>query len=430
MLYCALVSVSISATEKSTDAQQLKSAISLRQNNHHQQAVELLEGLLKDHGDHKRINIELAINYIKLSDFERSNEILAHLKTLDLTENENKKLANLIKLVASKQKKRSARHQFITDVSVFYGVDRYSSQFPLYEYYAFDDTGQDFVFDDYSFDEYAEQFFEVRSEEKVEIEKKEHYSAQQIKSLFRYYPNKKFTLFEQDTQVIFTGLVTWYQRQLQRSDDNDYDPHYKQAKFDGSLSFLTEKKWLINAKYRGRSHFQNSERVLTDHNFALSGSFPLKGGRITLGYEHKRKNYTDEYRFNNATINSPSIEYRYFFTTRVKLKVGSRYRIYQVDDEFNRYRNVNLYSSLHYTPSDNLTAFLSYNHSDLAYTIDDPMLVKWGSEMKSSWLIGLKHQLTKHFYWGVNLNYIENVFDRDAGENEWRRLEATINYQF
>ena len=125
------------AAEKNTDTQQLKSAISLRQTNQHHQAVDILEDLLKNHGDHKRINIELAINYIKLADFSRSQEILDHLKTLDLTEKENKKLANLVKLVKSKQSKKISAHQFSTDLSLFYGLDRYTAEFPIYEYYEF-----------------------------------------------------------------------------------------------------------------------------------------------------------------------------------------------------------------------------------------------------------------------------------------------------
>jgi len=423
LLLLFFVPACLLAAEKSNDAQQLKSAISLRQANNHQQAVELLEDLLKDHSDHKRINIELAINYIKLADFNRSQEILDHLKTLDLTDNENKKLANLIKLVASKQHKQASTHKFSTDVSVFYGVDRYTSKFPIYEYYEFFDQGDDYLLEDYS-----EELVEVRSEEVQH--NKEHYLAQQIKGFYRYRPSNTLTLFGQQTQIIFTGVTSWYQRQLQRSNNGDDDPKYKQAKFDAALSFLTEKKWLFNIKYRGRSHFQNSARILTDHGFALSGSFPLKDGRITLGFEHKRKNYNKDYRHNNATINSPSIEYSYLFKPAIKFKVGTRYRIYQASDEFNRYRNTNLYASLHFTPTDSLTAFLSYNHSDLAYTIDDPELVHWGSEMKSSWLSGLKYQLTDRLYWGVNLHHIDNAFDRDAGNNKWQRIEATVNYQF
>ena len=88
LLLCFTLSLTSSAAEKNTDTQQLKSAISLRQSNQHHQAVDILEELLINHGDHKRINIELAINYIKLADFSRSKEILDHLKTLDLTDKE------------------------------------------------------------------------------------------------------------------------------------------------------------------------------------------------------------------------------------------------------------------------------------------------------------------------------------------------------
>jgi len=413
-----------SAAEKSTDTQQLKSAISLRQSNQHHQAVDILENLLKEHGDHKRINIELAINYIKLSDFSKSQEIINHLKTLNLTNKENKKLENLIKLVKNKQNKNLSPHRFQTDLSLLYGVDRYSAEFPIYEYYEFFDDGED-----YSTQAYSEELVEVRDE--VSQQQKEHYFAQQVKGIYRYRPAKKIALFGQETNIIFTGSGTWYQRKIVKNDNSEENsPKYQQAKFDGVLSFLTKQKWLFNIKYRGRYHSQNSEHVLTDHNIGLSSSLPLKFGRITFAIEHKSKDYEGSYNYHNATANIPSLEYSYRIKPTLKLKLGYRYRIYQATDEFNSYRNISLFGSLYYTPSDKLTTFVSYNHNDLAYTIDDPELVYWGKEVKASWLAGLKYQITKDINWGINVHYIKNSFDRDSGKNEWQRVETTLNYQF
>lgn len=63
------------ADELTNDTEKLKSAISLRKSNQNQQAIAILEQLLTRHENHKRINIELAINYIKTNDINRSKQL-------------------------------------------------------------------------------------------------------------------------------------------------------------------------------------------------------------------------------------------------------------------------------------------------------------------------------------------------------------------
>ena len=434
-LYTLLVSLMFVSTKSGaenqvSDTQQLKSAISLRQDNQHHQAVGILEDLLKNHSDHKRINIELAINYIKLDDFTRSKEILSHLDTLDLSEKERKKLEDLMTLVKNKQKKISSQHQFALNSSLSYGVDKYTAKFPIYEYYDFLDDG-DYNNIEYTEDEFSEQAPDERNEEtEVTQQHKEQYFAQELKGSYRYRPARKQTLFSQETQLIFTSIGSFYQRQLHKTDNFNKSPNYQQAKIETNLALLTKKQWLFNVKYRGRFHFREKDRVLSDHSFSLSSSFPLTYGRLGFSIEHRKKQFDTNYRQNNATINSPAINYSYRINNAFKWQLGARYRIFQAVNTYNTYRNVNIYSSLYYTHSDNLSAVVSYNRSDVAYTIDDPLLVNWGSELKNSWLSGVKYKFNKHFNIGLNFHHIENTLDRDAGDNQWKRTEMVINYRF
>ncbi len=454
-----LFSSNLLAIEQTSDISQLKSAISLRQANQHHQAVDILEGLLENHSDHKRINIELAINYLKLADFDRSKEILYHLKTLELTENESKKIANLMKRLKNKQHKKVSPHQFSVDASLFYGIDRYSSQFPIYEYYEFLDEEQDYNYDDfsdeeqdYSYDDFSEgeqdysydgfsdeeQYYkydefsgELQEERIDESEhKKEHYFAQQLKGIYRYSPAKNISFFGQNPKLFFITMGTIYQRQINKSDHDNSSPKYQKIKINSVLSLLTKGKWLLSLKYRGVNHYQDNNRILTDHNIGLYSSIPLTYGRVTFGIDHKEKFYSDMFSQNDATVNTPSLEYSYRFNQALKIQLGSRYRIYQTSDEYNRYRSLTFYGSINYRFSNSLSTFLSYNYNDLAYTIDDPELVSWGGEVKGSLMTGLKYNLNKSLSFGINLHYIKNDFDRNAGENEWQRFETTVNYRF
>ena len=416
------LSINSFAAEPPNDAKQLKSAISLRQSNQHQQAVDILEGLLKEHRDHKRINIELALNYIKLSDFKRSQKVLDRLKTLALTEKENTKLANLIKLIKSKQTKKASPHIFYADVSLFYGSDSYNSQNLIYEYFEFLDDGSN-----YSFNGSSEELLEERSEEGQQ--QKESYFAQQFKGVYRYNPLNKVSLFGHDAKLFFTNTGTLYQRKATQAGNKQLDiDKYQQFKLDSSLSLLTDDKWIFSVKYRGRYHYQGDKKILADHNLGLYGSLPLKYGRITLGIEHKEKHYSTELHAHNASMNTPSLEYSYRFTPALKLNLGTRYRIYQTVDKYGRYRSQNFYGGISHTYSDKVTTFISYSNRDLVYAVDAPDLVK--RELKGSWTAGIKINFNKRMHFGLNLHRIKNTFDKDAGNNKWRRIEANINYRF
>lgn len=416
------LSINLFAAEPPNDTKRLKSAISLRQSNQHQQAVNILENLLKGHRDHKRINIELALNYIKLSDFKRSQKVLDHLKTLTLTDKENIKLTNLVKLIKSKQTKKASPHIFYADVSLFYGSDSYNSQHPIYEYFEFLDDGSD-----YSFNGSSEELLEERSEE--DQQQKESYFAQQFKGVYRYNPVNKISLFGHDTKLFFTNTGTLYQRKATQTGNKQLDiDKYQQLKLDSSLSLLTDDKWIFSLKYRGRYHYQGDKKILADHNLGLYGSSPLKHGRITLGFEHKEKRYSPALHAHNASMNTSSVEYSYRFAPTLKFKIGTRYRIYQTVDKYNRYRSQNFYGSISYTYLDAVTTFISYSNRDLVYAVDAPDLVK--RELKGAWTTGIKVNINKRMHFGLSLHHIKNAFDKDIGKNKWQRIEANINYRF
>jgi len=410
------------------DMHTLKKAVKFRKEQQHQQAIELLEDLKQKHFDHKRINIELAINLIKLEQYDDSIEILKHLQSLTLSAQEKAKLKALFILVNKQLNAHSKRsslkvepaYKLLFDATLYYGVDQHSTAFPIYEYLDVFDEG---VTLDENVD-FDEELIEVRSDD---VEKQQdHYFAQQLQAYYLYRFQKHKSSKEKGYQFIFSSLASVYQRQIKNNANMDY----RQFKLEPSLSVIINQEWLVNLKMRARLHEQNNRHVLNDNSIQLSASMPLSKGRFKLGYEYREKDSVNTYQLQNASISSPWLEYLWRPTAKIKFKIGSRYRIYNTFDKYNRYRNVMLYSSFNYKFSNSTSLYLSYNNNNLAYVIDDLELVNWADEVKHSFSAGGKFRINQHFSWGINGHIINNKLSQDAGENQWKRLEAYFTYRF
>ena len=428
LIQCVLLIFSGNVGAKQPDdINRLKKAVELRKSQEYQQAIELLESLKQKHFDHKRINIELAINFIKLEKYDESIVILQHLQSLILSTSEKTKLNSLFELVQSKldayskkanksNKSNKSPYKFLVDATFYYGVDQYSTQFPIYEYLDPFDEGLAFE-DNFEFDE---ELIELRSDE---VDKQENnYFAQQLQSYYLYkFQEKKGYKF------IFSGLAAIYQRQIKKSTNL----HYRQYKLEPALSLIINDEWLINLKIRSRFHEQNSRYILSDNSMQLFASLPLLEGRVKFGYNYRKKdNKTAGNNAFDATISSPWLEYVWRPASKIKFQIGSRYRIYNTADKFNQYRNVMFYSSLNYKLSNNTSVYFSYNNSNLAYVIDDLELVNWGDETKHSFSAGGKFKINQQFSWGINGHVIDNQLSQDAGEDQWKRLEVYFTYRF
>jgi hypothetical protein len=414
VLFFLFFSIKAFAKEAYNGNEQLKSAISLRQQSQHQQAIDILAHLVKKYDDHKRINIELALNYIKLNDIARSEPILLHIKTLDLSEKEQQKLAYLIELVAEKKQKLADQHQFWFDATLYYGSDQYTSKYPIYYSNEYDGSGG--YTDDNS------QLFEDRDE--ASTSKSDSFFAHKVKGKYRYKPNSKIDIFGEKFQLYLSGLGSYYQRQVKESNR----PKYQLVKIDAAMTLLSSTKWLFNFKVKSSVHLQNNEKVLNDHAFQLSASFPFSTSRVKLGYEYRKKHYNHLLSENNASLNSPFVEYSIRFKEQFRFVMGSRYQQHTANNSFIDNHNLNLYSRLHYDYSDSLKLLVSYNRNSLGYTITSPDFVN--NELRHSWLIGLKYTHNKHFSYGINAYKSRHKFDQGVEGSNWRRIEGYIKYRF
>ena len=124
LLFCLACQVQAKET---SSASLLKEAISKRQSGEHHKAIDILEKLRVQYTDHKRINIELAINHIKLKQYSNAEEILLHLQGMPLSEQESKKLTSLQKLIDRKSQFSDSRHTFSGEATAYLGVDNFIS---------------------------------------------------------------------------------------------------------------------------------------------------------------------------------------------------------------------------------------------------------------------------------------------------------------
>ena len=425
----------ISYADNLSSAELLKDAISKRKTGHYSAAINILEKLQLQHASHKRINIELAINHIKLKQYSEAEAILLHLQSMPLSDQESKKLTKLQKLIDKKDKYKTSRSRFSGDLSFYYGVDNFISLYPdwsgsgtIYCYDYFD--GEEYLFTE-CYDEDNNEvddiyFGDQQDRENITEKDKETYTSQRLRLNYQYYPKDKISLFGQATKLIWYNDLNLLQKKIRNSARNKYG----QARFDSSLYFFFPNRWIFDVRYRGIYHFSDSDKFLDEHSLLLSLAVPVGKARIKTAIERKEKSYGNQQRDKNAEVLIPSIEYSYQLSDAYKLAIGGRYYRYRAKDNIYSYDNGNLYLSLHYYPFDNFSAFASFNFHQLSYEIDDPEMVNWGREIKRSIAAGVKYQFTEALSLGLNGHYVNKKLDMSYGHEDWNRIEAFVNYRF
>ena len=418
-----------------SSAELLKDAISKRKTGHYSEAINILEKLQLQHTSHKRINIELAINHIKLKQFSEAEAILLHLQGMPLSEQESKKLSKLQQLIDKKEKFKTSRSKFSGDISLYYGVDNFISLYPdwsgsgaIYCYDYFD--GEDYLFTE-CYDEDNSEVDDIYLDEQQDRENitektKETYTSQRLRLNYQYYPKNKVSIFGQATKLIWYNDLNLLQKKISDSARNKYG----QARFDSSLYLFFPNRWIFDVRYRGIYHFSDNDKFLDEQSLLLSLAIPVGKSRVKAAIERKEKSYGKQQRDKDAAILIPSIEYSYQLSEAYKLALGGRYYRYRADDDIFSYNNGNLYLSLHYYPFDNFSAFASINFHQLNYEIDDPDLVNWGRETKRSIAVGVKYQFTEALSFGLNGHYVNKKLDMSYGHEDWNRVEAFVSYRF
>jgi len=426
------------------DAQLLKNAIAHRESGEHQAAINILETLQSQYIDHKRVNIELAINYITLKKSTQAEDILKHLQTLKLNPAERKKITRLQQKIVKTQKvnqekmTKSTQHKYWLEVLAFIGTDSLTSQFPIYEYLQIDE-GQEYTGIESNEEEY---YFIGRSTDKQK--QKNTYLAQQFKTSYRYKSNTRFNFLGSKSYFLWSNHLDLYQQQIENKTESKFQKNFQQIKFDSSFSILSMDKWFFDLRFRSRSH-QNSDRTydfgfgeqittqgihLKDNGLQLSLSLPIKTTRLKFGVEYKKKSFNEINRFNNSTATIPWLEIAIPMSNSFKLHMGSRYRNKSATDPYNSYKNHNIYASLFYYQSKVFSTSLTINHNRLHYNIDDPELVNWSTEYRKSLSIGLKYRFENSINIGLNSHFIKTNKAQDNGEDEWYRIETSIGYRF
>jgi len=413
-----LVFVTYKSSAQNTDFSLLKQAISLRQSHQNQQAVDILEGLKIVHQDHKRINIELVINYMKLDQYDKANPVIAHLYTLKLSDNELAKLKALQKrLTKLKNKPTTQLHPFGLSATIFTGVDSISSQFPIYEYIGDIDWQ-----DGYEVDNSEEDILLTRSE--LTEKQSNQYTAQQVKGFYRYTPKQQISLFNKKNIFVWSNKLSLYRQKIQNKNN------YQQVKFDSNISLISTARWLFDLRFRIRSHFYGDEKTLDDTGIQFLIAIPINHNRLKLGLERRNKNFNKLNSANNSTITTPWLEYAFSISANFSTNVGIQYRNKHADDPFNSYGNINLYTRFNYNPTEKMSTYILLNYNKLHYDKDDPEEVNWSEEIRKSIALGVNYQFNHNFNIGLNSHLINNKVDNDNGQDEWFRVEAFISYQF
>lgn len=428
------ITQSVKAAELSS-ASLLKDAISKRQSGNYHQAIDILEKLRTDYADHKRINIELAINHIKLKQYSRAEDIILHIQQVPLTEQEQAKLNSLLNLIERKTKDSTKRHRFSGEVTANLGVDNFVSLFPewagsgyLHCYDYFD--GEQYLYTE-CYDENDSEVEDIGFEseqdrENIKTKDQETYTSQKLRLNYKYHPAQKPTLFGQTAKLIWNNDLFFTNKQVKDKSNNKY----RQFKFDSSLYFFFANRWIFDMRYRSVHHFSDGKRLLENHGAQMALAVPFDSARLKFGVEVKSKSYHQMLKEKDATVIVPWLEYSRDLASNLKLSVGSRYRQSRARDAVYSYNNWNVFVGLHYYPFEKTSIFVSLNHDKLNYTIDDPDIVNWGQETKRSIAVGIKYKLNQQFVFGINGQYATNKFDMNFGDEDWNRIEAFVSYRF
>jgi hypothetical protein len=399
----------------------LKQAIAKRQAGKHNQAIVILQQLKRSTADHKRINVELVINQIKLGHLTKAQALIVELQGMNLSAPEAIKLTSLQQLVDKYDQVKTTGHKFYAALVSAVGIDNFTSKFPSNDYVDF------FEWEEFSTQQDADTF-ELATDGRTELQVKNQYSynSQQVKLNYKYSPDQVFSLFAHPTQLIWLNSGSYMSKQL----NNDYDSRNQQVKLDTRLVLLQKKRWVIDLKLRYMSYSSQHKKLLDEQSTQVSLALPFGATRLKFGLEYQDKSFKQNYVDNDATVMTAWLEYSRRLSPKIKVSFGAKHRKYQGEDVYNSYDNSKLFSTLGYTPRSDLSTFITINYNKLHYEVDDVELVGWGREIKHSVILGIKYAITKHISVGLNSHYRINRLDRNNGSNEWSRYEGFIKFSF
>lgn len=434
----ALFVYGIAFTCVATDLKQsslLKQAISMRKEGDYHQAVNILVQLREKHSEHKRVNIELVLNYIKLHQYDSAEQIIQYLQVLTLTKREQKTLNKLTKLLEKRIRKPLSAHSFTVDIGAAAGVDIVSNRFPVivyddyqnYDDYIFedeivDDSTIDLDYDTADYADFDDYWYREDVTEKSQV----NYNRQFVTASYRYRPERQFTLFTHSTQwIIDTQFSLDYRRFSQAT--NRRLINYQ---WDSSLYLLQINRWLLEVNAQASAHDNDYRRILNQQSGRIALTLPFREVKVKFSVEQQRKSYHAQLSDFDANITTPSTEISYQLTPKIRLSSGVKFRDFTAKDPYNSYKNSDVFLGIHYFPLVSLSAYAIYHQHRLHYKIDDPAEVNWSHEKKRSLAVGIRYQVNQSLSLSVNGNIGNKTIELGYGEDDWRRIETRLTYRF
>ena len=435
LAFVLLFSLEAKAAEASKSRAWLNSAIDKRKAGEHWQAVELLFKLREQHLAHKRINLELVLNFIQLRQYDRAESILIYLESLTLNELEQQKLTKLKQILTRRMRKPISAHRWIVDVGASVGYDVVNNTFPVLiieDYQSEDSTwlGDDLLDQlweeaDFGDFEYTDGYDIVAREDEVE-KQESSYLSEFANINYRYRPLAPLSWFDSATHLIWDNDVSVEFRQI----DDDAKNKYSRYSADSSLYLLRVNQWLAEFSGKISIHYNGDNKLLTDTRERVAISFPYKQHKLKLALDVSQKHYQSTLSASNSKTSMPWLEYGYLLSDKFRTTVGVKYKQLRANDNFLSYDRRNFYAGLYYYPLTDLSAYLTINYYQLRYSVDDPDIANWSKENKRSIAFGTKYHVSEHLSISLNGHYSKNTIELGFGEDEWQRIEASLIYRF
>ncbi|NMP33564.1 porin family protein [Thalassotalea sp. M1531] len=414
---------------------QLKQAIESRKAGEHWKAVDILFKLRDKHATHKRINLELVLNFIKLREYERAESVLLYIESLQLNELEQQKLEKLKQILVRKMRKPLSAHRWVFDVGASLGHDVVNSHFPvlIVEDYQFEDGSwlsddlDDQLWEDAEFGDFEyTDGYDIVSRENETSRKESSYLSEFVNANYRYRPLDSLSWFEQPTFFIWDSDLSTEFRQI----DDDKKSKYNRISADTSIYLLRVNHWLVEAGAKVSIHYNDGRRLLTDTRERIAITLPFHQHKFKFAVDFAQKHYQSALSYSNAKTTMPWFEYSYSLSDKLRASVGLRHKQLRANDAFLSYNNNTVFAALYYYPFTQLSAYISLNNYALTYKIDDPELVNWSKEDKTSFGAGVKYHFNDNVSLSLNGHYSKNTIELGFGEDDWRRIEASLTYRF
>lgn len=418
----ALVSFMASADHSHSSSQihqSIEQAIEKRQQGLVYDSIDILAELKSHHQDHVRIYLELAVSYLKAQQYQLADAQVKELVSANPVMKSHERIQKLQEMISiAKQKALDSQHQFKGEITGYRGSDELTAKFPYFEITEFED------------------FYQVERKEES-FESKHHYVATRLKGEYRYTPTQSFNLFGQPTYSFWNNRITHFQKHS-LGDKNDY---FGFTSFDSSYFLMQPKRWALNAKVKAKWHTYHGQRSLTEKSIDVNGSVLFWGARFKLGVHRTTaeldKDYAEDlfgdtgvlFEQKNSIV-SPYLSLSYRFSPSLLWTVGSRRRSIHATRAELEGTVINYNTTLKYQVNESFSLHSSFYYDDLDYQVVDLDFGLHSGELKKTLIIGAAYRFNDNWQFGLNSLYMDRKQKDDYGQDQWKRFEAFVRYNF